>query len=115
MLRQTVETDIVSYNAVISACEKGQELHRAFGVCAEMLHQAPTPDTVSYRALISASEKGQELRRAFDVCAEMLRQALKPNMFSCRALIGANGGLVRMTVVQYACAFEVGHAEPQSG
>ena len=64
---------MVTYSAVISACEQGQELRRAFDVCAEMRRQALEPNMVTYSALISACEKGQGLRRAFDVCAEMLR------------------------------------------
>ena len=80
MLRQALAPDTVSYRALISASEKGQELRRAIDVCAEMLRQALEPDMVSYNAVISAYEKAEELRRTFDVCEAMLRQALKPNM-----------------------------------
>ena len=67
---------MVNYNALISACGKGQELRRAFDVCAEMMRQALESDMVTYDALISACGKGRELRQAFDVCADMLHQAL---------------------------------------
>ena len=36
MLRQALELNMVTYSALISACEKGQELRRAFDVCAEL-------------------------------------------------------------------------------
>ena len=62
MLRQTVEPDIVSYNAVISACEKGQELRRAFGVCAEMLRQALAPNKDSYRAFLPVPARSSRPR-----------------------------------------------------
>ena len=38
--------DIVSYNALISACEKGKEIHEAFDACAVMLRQAMKPNMV---------------------------------------------------------------------
>ena len=66
---------MVTYNALISACEKGQEPRRAFDVGAGMLRPALLPSMVSYNALISACVKGRETRRAFDVGAGMLRPA----------------------------------------
>ena len=58
-----------SYSVLISACETGQELCRAFDVCAEMRRQALEPNMVTYSALINAWEQGPELCWAFDVCA----------------------------------------------
>ena len=58
MLCQALEPTLVTYSAVISACEKGQELRRAFDVCAEMLRQAREPTLVTYSSVISACEKG---------------------------------------------------------
>ena len=43
MLRSALKPDMVSYNAVISVCEKGEELRRAFDVCEAMLRQALKP------------------------------------------------------------------------
>ena len=91
MLCQALEPTLVTYSAVISACEKGQELRRAFDVCAVMLRQALQPNIASYRTSISASANDQELRRAIDVCAEMLRQALEPGMVSYNAMISSWG------------------------
>ena len=44
MLRSALKPDMVSYNAVISDCEKGEELRRAFDVCEAMLRQALKPN-----------------------------------------------------------------------
>ena len=63
MRRQALKPNLVSYNALISACEKGQELRKAFAVCVAMLRQALMANMVSYNAVISACEKGKELRR----------------------------------------------------
>ena len=69
---------MVTYSALISACEKGQELRRAFDVCAEMRRQALEPNMVTYSASISACGQGQELRRAFDVCAKCDAELWRP-------------------------------------
>ena len=47
MLRYALEPNMVTYNALISACGKGQELRRAVDVCAEMRRQALEPDMVT--------------------------------------------------------------------
>ena len=60
---------IVSYNALISTCEKGDASCRTVDLGVDM---------VTYRGFSSACEQGQKLRRAFDVCAEMLRQLWSP-------------------------------------
>ena len=62
MLRSALKPDMVSYNAVISVCEKGEELRRAFNVGEAMLRQALKPNMVSFNALfpLYAGEKGKE-------------------------------------------------------
>ena len=66
---------MVSYHAVISACERIEELHRAFDVCAAMMRQALEPDVVSYSALTSACETGKEMlghsTSAWRCCAKL--------------------------------------------
>ena len=46
MLRQALEPDMVSYSALISACEKGDELRWAFDVYAAMLRPALLPSLI---------------------------------------------------------------------
>ena len=50
---------MVSYGAVIGACEKGKEPRRAFDVRADMLRPDLLPSMVRYSGVISACEKGQ--------------------------------------------------------
>ena len=68
-----MKPNMVSYSALISACEKGKELRRAFDVFARMLRQALKPNMVSYNALISACEKGQQTEIALKVFRAMRR------------------------------------------
>ena len=50
---------MVSYGAVIGACEKGKELRRAFDVRADMLRPDLLPGMVRYSGVISARGEGQ--------------------------------------------------------
>ena len=54
MLRDGVPLDVVSYGAVISACEKCKEMRRALNVCDAMLRHGIKPNIVSCNALINA-------------------------------------------------------------
>ena len=50
----------VSYNAAISACEKGQQWQRALGLLAAMPAAGVVANVVSYNAAISACESGRQ-------------------------------------------------------
>ena len=63
MLAGRVTPDVTSYNALISACEKGGEWQRAlhlFQLCRSELQ----PNLVSYNAMISACQKGWQWQQA---------------------------------------------------
>ena len=63
MLRQAMKPDRVSYNTLISACEKDEQMSRALDVCADMLHNAMHPNRVSYngRAVAILAQGGKPL------------------------------------------------------
>ena len=47
MLHQLLTPDVVSWNAAISACEKGKQWEGALGFLQEMVQQLLTPNMVS--------------------------------------------------------------------
>ena len=51
---------LVSYNAGISACEKGEQWHRALALLSEMREAKLEPNVISYNAGISVCEKGEQ-------------------------------------------------------
>ena len=53
--------DLISCNAVNSACEKGGEWQTALHFLAEMLAARLVPDLIIFNAGISACAKGQSL------------------------------------------------------
>ena len=54
MLDQRLESDVVSYNASISASEKGSQWAQALALLREMFDRRLESDVVSYNASISA-------------------------------------------------------------
>ena len=49
----------ISYNAAISACEKGKQWEEALRLLQQMTCRTLTPDEISYNAAINACEKGK--------------------------------------------------------
>jgi len=84
-----IESDVYTYSALISACEKAGQSDRAFGVYADMRRERVTPNVYMYSALISACEKAGESDRAFEVYADMRREGVAPDVYAYNALISA--------------------------
>ncbi|CAK0837722.1 unnamed protein product [Prorocentrum cordatum] len=110
---------LVSYNAGISACEKGQQWQPALALLSEMRDAKLEPDVISptmaapaltdgesggsglappsgpcephYNAGISACEKGEQWQRALALLSKMREAKLEPNgiPFSYNAAISA--------------------------
>jgi pentatricopeptide repeat domain-containing protein 1 len=57
----------VTFNALISACEKGGQWQEALAVLEFMRRCGSKPDTVTYNSLISACEKGSQWAVAIKV------------------------------------------------
>ncbi|CAK0892545.1 unnamed protein product [Prorocentrum cordatum] len=66
---------LVSYNAGIRACEKGEQWQRALALLAEMWEATLERNVISYSAGITACEKGEQWQRALALLSEM-REAM---------------------------------------
>ena len=61
-----------SFNASISACEKGKQWEGALGLLQELVHKLLTPNVVSFSASISAYEKSKQWEGALGLLQEMV-------------------------------------------
>merc|ERR1712039_876525 len=92
MLHQGLLPNVVTYNALISACEKGALPQRALQLFETMLHQDLLPDVITYNALIQcfaatghiaaglvalARAEGSEVLRSDTICYNMVRTLLE--------------------------------------
>ncbi|CAK0789332.1 unnamed protein product [Prorocentrum cordatum] len=78
-----LDPDVISYNAGMSACEKGEQWQRALSLLSEMIEAKSEPDVIiSYSAGISACEKGEQWQRALSLLSEMQEAKLEPDAHS---------------------------------
>lgn len=71
MLRTNCERSVITYSALISACEKAGQWQLALNLFEEMLRERCTPNVITYNSLITA-------------CAQVnLTLSLKPYMMAC--------------------------------
>lgn len=54
MLRTGCERSVITYSALISACEKAGQWQLALNLFAEMLKERCTPNVITYNSLITA-------------------------------------------------------------
>ena len=64
MRQQGMMPDVITYNALISACEKGKQPKQAGQMLQAMQWQRVVPNVVTYNALISAGAKGKQPEQA---------------------------------------------------
>jgi len=60
MQREHMVPNIITYNALISASEKGKQPGQAVEMFHAMQGQSVVPDIITFNALISACEKGKQ-------------------------------------------------------
>ena len=68
--------DVITYSALISACEKAQDPRRASQVLSGMPQQGLMPNILTYTALFSACEKGTLPPGALQLFEAMLHQGI---------------------------------------
>ena len=81
--------DVVSYSAVISACETCAWWQVAFGLLSRMQARGVRPNAVSFSALISCCDKGGQPELATQVLRMMSDSSQRPNVVSFGAAISA--------------------------
>ena len=59
MRQAWLQPNVITFNALTSACEKGQQWQRALGIWEDMRQAWLQPDVITFSALTSACEKGQ--------------------------------------------------------
>jgi pentatricopeptide repeat protein len=91
MGQDKVELNTISFNAAISACEKGDEWQRALGLLESMGKDIVKLSTVSYSAAISACGKGDAWQHALALFSEVQRCGLQQNRITYTAALSACG------------------------
>ena len=58
MQQQSMVPNVITYSALISACEKGKKPEQALELSEAMKRQGVVADVITYNPLIRACEKG---------------------------------------------------------
>eukprot|EP00434_Breviolum_minutum_P037327 symbB.v1.2.033095.t2/scaffold4063.1/size45366/1 len=89
MTSPAVCPNVISYNAVLSACEKSRMWEEALEIFQELLDVSLKPDLCSYNALISAADKCQKCHVALVAFEDMKVSQLQADLITYNALISA--------------------------
>ncbi|CAK0863428.1 unnamed protein product [Prorocentrum cordatum] len=89
MREAKLEPDVISYNAGISACEKGKQWQPALALLSEMREAKLEPDVISYNAAICTSERCSQWRHAFSLLRVMRERHVETNDISYNLCITA--------------------------
>eukprot|EP00435_Cladocopium_sp_Y103_P061215 s1061_g22.t2 len=81
--------DVISFNALISACEKGQQWHLALSLFGRMQQEHLQPNVITYSAAISACEQVQQWSMALLLLHEMRQKFVPPNVVTYGAASSA--------------------------
>merc|ERR1712226_1283361 len=85
MQRRGLQPDVITYSALISACEKACEPEKALELFVEMQRRGLQPDVITYSALISACGKACKPEKAHELFAEMQGRGLQTDGIACNA------------------------------
>eukprot|EP00435_Cladocopium_sp_Y103_P055504 s762_g18.t1 len=96
MQLQIVEQDAITYNAVISSCEKSKKADLALSLFDEMPRRQIRPTEITYNALISACDKCSYFRQGVDLLKDMNLQGLQSDVITFNALISSCSRLSRV-------------------
>ena len=55
-----LQANVITYNATISACEKGKQWQRAVSFFEDMQSHGPQAGVITYNATISARDNGRQ-------------------------------------------------------
>ena len=81
--------DIVSYNAVLNACVKNNDIPRAEAWLTKALDAGATPDVISYNTLITAYCKVDKVNLAHSLLNRMESKGIAPTTVSYTAIMQA--------------------------
>eukprot|EP00438_Fugacium_kawagutii_P010387 Skav220387 [mRNA] locus=scaffold639:162903:163631:- [translate_table: standard] len=89
MPKVKISADVISYNAAISACEKGGQWQQALTLFEAMPKAMISPNVVSFSAAISACQKGGQWQQALTLFEAIPKTSIPPTVICYNAAISA--------------------------
>ncbi len=94
------ERTVITFSALIAACERDGAWELALQLFAQMLREGCAPNVITYNSLITALAAGGQWERAADAFGQLQRSGCEPDVVTYTALINAyeKGGQWRRAV-----------------
>merc|ERR1712137_1450706 len=89
MKKNNIAPNTITYNAAISACEKGEQWQEALRLLNELKKTNIAPDTITYSAAISGCQKGWQWQEALRLLDEMKKNNIAPDTITYSVAIFA--------------------------
>merc|ERR1719262_1022234 len=89
MIENSVEANVQSYSAVISAFAKAGDVPKAEKWLLKMLDAGIRGDTISYTSMINACANTGDVQKAEEWLVKMLEDGVEPNVITFNAVIAA--------------------------
>eukprot|EP00913_Durusdinium_trenchii_P026337 g24713.t1 len=89
MVSSLIQPNNISYNAIISSCEKGRQWQAALSIFHAMQLASHQPDVISYSAVLSSFEKGRQWQPALIMLENMIEVRVTPHVISYNAVMSA--------------------------
>ena len=71
MQQKTLVPDVMTYSALISACEDDKRLEQALGLFDALEQQSVVPNVITYSALITVCKKSKQFEWALELFEAM--------------------------------------------
>jgi len=84
-------TNVIAFNAAISACDKGLQWERALGLLSELERRVLQPDFVSLSSSVSSCEKGWQWELTIALLEVMQSSTTETDGIFVSAALGACG------------------------
>eukprot|EP00747_Dinoflagellata_sp_TGD_P103088 gnl/TRDRNA2_/TRDRNA2_168856_c1_seq2.p1 gnl/TRDRNA2_/TRDRNA2_168856_c1~~gnl/TRDRNA2_/TRDRNA2_168856_c1_seq2.p1 ORF type:complete len:485 (+),score=87.46 gnl/TRDRNA2_/TRDRNA2_168856_c1_seq2:121-1575(+) len=81
--------NIITYNALINACEKCKNGEKALEVLKLMKYKGLQPNVITYNTAISALGKGKKPAEAIELFEEMTKKSVEPTRITYNSVISA--------------------------
>eukprot|EP00438_Fugacium_kawagutii_P031975 Skav234152 [mRNA] locus=scaffold2592:207880:209484:+ [translate_table: standard] len=85
----TMQPNLVTYSAAISACQSAAQWQEAVFLFGKMRSKEMLPNVITYSAVLSACDKGGQWERSLKLLQEMGESQVLPDSVACGAALSA--------------------------
>ena len=86
-IRKRTWPNLISYNAALSTCSKGEQWQMALSLLSTMARETIEADTISFNSALSSCCEGLQWRRVFQLLQDLPSKHMVPDCIACLACL----------------------------